>query len=85
MAPRYVLRWHNPNDVAPTQHRARRQDLWRRARLYKHKTYLAQLVECKPLNLVVVRLSLAVVGFLNTFWSLSLIYFFIAQIFRLCR
>jgi hypothetical protein len=48
------MRWHNLNAVAPPWRRARRQDLWRRARLFKHKAYLAQLVECKPLNVVVV-------------------------------
>jgi hypothetical protein len=37
--------------VAPTWHRARRHRSWRRA---LHKTCLAQLVECKAFNLVVV-------------------------------
>jgi hypothetical protein len=40
-----------PDAVAPTWHRARRQDLWRRARLCNHKGHLAQLVELKALNL----------------------------------
>jgi hypothetical protein len=46
-----------PDVVAPTWHRARRQDLWRRARLCNHKGRLAQLVEHKAFNLVVMGLS----------------------------
>jgi hypothetical protein len=53
MAPRYVLRWHNLNDVASTWYRARRQDLWRRARMCNNKVCLAQLVECNAFNLEV--------------------------------
>jgi hypothetical protein len=40
-----------PDVAAPTWHRARHQDLWRRARLYNHKT--SQSVVRKALNLVV--------------------------------
>jgi hypothetical protein len=43
-----------PDAVTPTWHRARHQDLWRRARLCNHKACLAQLVQRKALNLVVV-------------------------------
>jgi hypothetical protein len=43
-----------PDDMAPTWQRARRQDLWRRARIYNNKTRLAQLVEFKTFNLEVV-------------------------------
>jgi hypothetical protein len=58
MAPRYVLRWHNPDAVALTWHRARRHRSWRRARLCYllfcckeiAQIYLAQLVEHKFLN-----------------------------------
>jgi hypothetical protein len=46
-----------------------------------HKGRLAQLVERKILNLVVVGSSPVVTIFL----SLSLIYFFVVYIFRLCR
>jgi hypothetical protein len=53
MAPRYVLRWPNPDDVVPTWHRAWRQDLWRRARMCNHKACLAQSVEQKTFNLEV--------------------------------
>jgi hypothetical protein len=61
--------------VAPTWHRARRQDLWRRA----------QSVKYKALNLVVVGSS-PTVGVFNTFCLCHLfIYFFVVQIFRLCR
>jgi hypothetical protein len=42
------------DDVAPTWQRARRQDLWRRARMCNHKTRLAQSIERKTLNLEVV-------------------------------
>jgi hypothetical protein len=67
-----------PNAVAPTWHRARRQDLWRRALICNHKGCLAQLVENKVFKLVVV-------GSSSWLGSLSLIYFFVVQIFRLCR
>jgi hypothetical protein len=82
MALRYALRWHNPDDVAPTWHRARCQDLWRRARIYNDKAHLAQSVECKTFNLEVVGSS-PIVG-VQYFLSLSLI-FFVVHIFHLCR
>jgi hypothetical protein len=62
----------HPDDVAPTCHRARRQDLWRRARIYNCKARLAQLVECKAHNLEVVGSS-PTVG-INTF-VFALIFF----------
>jgi hypothetical protein len=40
--------------ATPTWYRARRQDLWRRARMYDNKICLAQLVECKDFNFKVV-------------------------------
>jgi hypothetical protein len=46
-----------------------------------HKGCLAQLVERKTLNLVVVGSSPT----MGVFLSLSLIYFFVVYIFRLCR
>jgi hypothetical protein len=72
MAPRYVLRWHNPDDVAQMWHRARRQDLWRRARMCNLKARLAQSVERKVLNLEVVGSS-PMVG-VQYFLSLSLFF-----------
>jgi hypothetical protein len=61
MAPRYVMRRHNPDAVALTWHRARRHKSWRRARLCYQQLYckevaqshLDQLVEHKVLNLEV--------------------------------
>jgi hypothetical protein len=53
MAPRYILRWHNPDAVASTWRRARlcyQQFCWR----HKHKAYLAQSIEHKVFNLKVV-------------------------------
>jgi hypothetical protein len=72
-----------PDVVVPTWHRARRQDLWRRARLCNHKACLAQLVQRKALDLEVVGSS-PTVG-IKYFLSLSLICFFVVQIFRLYR
>jgi hypothetical protein len=46
-----------PNDVAPTWYRVRRQDLWRRARICNSKVCLAQSVECKTFNFEVVSSS----------------------------
>jgi hypothetical protein len=68
MTPRYMLRWHNPYDVAPTWHRARRQDLWRRAQLYNDKARLAQSVECKTFNLEVVGVRYFFVFVTNLFF-----------------
>jgi hypothetical protein len=79
MAPRYVLRWHNPDDVSQTWHRARRQDLSRRARTCNHKACLTQLVEYKAFNLEVVGSSLT--AGVQYFLSLSLIYFFCRDFF----
>ena len=82
MAPRYVLRCPNPDDVAPTCHRARRQDLWRRARIYNHKACLAQLAERKALNLKVVGSSPT----MNIFICLCHWFvFLLSRFFRLCR
>jgi hypothetical protein len=68
MAPRYVLRWHNSDDVASMWYQAQRHRSWRRARLCSHKHYLAQLVEHKGLNLVVMGSSPIVDVFINTFY-----------------
>jgi hypothetical protein len=59
--------------VAPTWHRARRQDLWRRAKLFNHKACLAQSVECKAFNLVVLGSSLS--GHSIFFWFCHLFVF----------
>jgi hypothetical protein len=61
--------------MAPTWHRARRQDLCRRAQLCNYKTCLTQLVESKAFNLMVMGSSL-MMGIQYFFLSLSLIYFF---------
>jgi hypothetical protein len=60
IAPSYLSRCCPRADAASTWHRARRQDLWRRARIYNHKACLAQLAEHKALNLKVVGSSLTV-------------------------
>jgi hypothetical protein len=75
MAPRYVLRWHNPDDVSQTWHRDRRQDLWRRTRMCNYKARLTQSAR----NLKVVGSSL-IVG-VQYFLYLSLIYLFFVEIF----
>jgi hypothetical protein len=51
---------------------------------YVHKNCLAQLVELKAFNLVVVGSSSMIGMFSYFFLSLTLI-FFVVQIFRLCR
>jgi hypothetical protein len=72
------------NVVAPTWHRHGTK-LGAGAELcYVHKTYLAQLVELKAFNLVVVDSSPMIGMFSYFFLSLTLI-FFVVQIFRLCR
>jgi hypothetical protein len=49
-------------------YQAQRHRSWRRARLCSHKHYLAQLVEHKGLNLVVMGSSPIVDVFINTFY-----------------
>jgi hypothetical protein len=43
---RYLLRWHNPDVVAPTWHRARRHRSWCRARLYKPRAASLSSARC---------------------------------------
>jgi hypothetical protein len=76
MASRYVLRWHNPDDMASTWYRARRQDLWRRARMCNEKPHLAQSVECKSFNLEVVGSS--------PWWVFNIFFVFITNLFFYC-
>jgi hypothetical protein len=83
VTPRYVLRWHNLNDVAPTWYRARRQDLWRRARLCNNKACIAQSVEFNAFNLEVVGSSTMVD--IQYFFVFVTNLFFVVHIFRLCR
>jgi hypothetical protein len=71
-----------PDVVTPTWHRARHQDLWRRARLCNHKACLAQSVQRKALNLVVVGSS---GGRSILFFCLCHLFVFFVQIFCLCR
>jgi hypothetical protein len=77
LAPSYLPRCRPRADAASTWHRARRQDLWRRARINNHKACLAQLAERKALNLKVVGSSPTV----NIFFVFVTDLFFIVQIF----
>jgi hypothetical protein len=78
MAPKYVLRWHNPDAVALTWHRARRRRFWRQAQLCNHKVCLAQSVECKSLTLW---LWVRAHGGRSIFLFLSLICFSLSRFF----
>jgi hypothetical protein len=71
-----------PDAVVPTWHRARCQDLWRRARLSNHKACLPQSVQRKLSTLWLwVRAPRWV---FNTFFVFVTDLFFV-QIFHLCR
>jgi hypothetical protein len=82
MAPRYVLRWHKWTswrrrgaELGAIDHGAELRSV--------QKTYLAQLVKYKALNLVVVGSIPTVDVFYNTFCLCHL--FFCCPYFRLCR
>jgi hypothetical protein len=70
------------DDVTPTWYRARRHRSWRRAR-FCYKGFLAQLVERKALNLVVVGLS-PTVGvffvFVTNFFLLSRFFVYVVDL-----
>jgi hypothetical protein len=82
MAPRCVLRWHKWTSWHRRGTELGAIDLGAEL-CYVHKTCLAQLVEHKAFNLVVVGSSPTIGIFSYFFLSLSLIFF--VQIFRLCR
>ena len=83
MAPRCVLRWHKRTSWRRRGTELGAIDLGAEL-CYVHKTCLAQLVELKAFNLVVVGSSPMIGMFSYFFLSLTLI-FFVVQIFRLCR